>query len=210
MNLLRSSRSYSPSPQFAPEKLAGGGARDRFHQDIFFRPLEPGQASFQAHVVELCRRETGSRRLDEGHDFGAEALVGQADDRATSDQMASCQRVLYFFRIDVLAAADDHIVHAADDVELAVLVEFSEVAGAVPTTFNSLDVGVRALPVTGKRLRAIHASDDLAGGAGRQIGPDVIIAVRRHDANDLVHPGPPGATGLAVEMVAIAEGVDLA
>ena len=74
---------------------------------------------------------------------------------------------------------------------------------------DGLGVGVGALPVARECLRAAHAGDNLTSNARRQVDFDIVIAGRRNDSDDLIHPGAPGAAGLAVEMIAVAEGVDL-
>ena len=59
-------------------------------------------------------------------------LVGNADHRHVGDRRMAEQRVLDFGRIDVLAAGDDHVLHAVVDVEVAVRVEIAGVAGVEP------------------------------------------------------------------------------
>src|SRR5262249_25489185 len=135
-------------------------------------------------------------------------LVGHADHGAARDQLAAVERVLDLLGVDVLTAADDHVVDPADHVEFAVVVEPAQVAGAIPASGDRLGVGIRPLPIAGERLRAVHAGDDLAGLAGWQI--DLDVTPRRHHPDDLVHPGAAGTAGLVIEMIAIAEGVDLA
>src|SRR5262249_41745280 len=48
------------------------------------------------------------------------------------------------------------------------------------------------------------------GDTRLQVDLDIVVARRRNDADDLVHPGVPGAARLAVEMIAVAERVNLA
>src|SRR5262249_33149869 len=160
--------------------------------------------------VGLSGAGLGDRRFDEGHHLGAEPLVRHSHDSASRNELATREGVLHFLGKDVFAAADDHVVDTADDVEFAVLVQLSEIAGAVPAALDRLGVGVGALPVARKCLGAAHASDNLTGDTRLQVDLDIAIAGRRNDADDLVHPGAPGAARLAVEMVAVAEGVDLA
>src|SRR5215831_14110680 len=144
--------------------------------------LETGEAALQAHIVELLGRELGGRRFNESHHLGAEPLVRHAYDGAARDELAACEGVLNFLGKDVLAAADDHVVDAADDVELAILVELSEIAGTVPAALDRLGIGVGALPVARECLRAAHAGDNLTGDARLQVDLDIVVTRRRNDA----------------------------
>src|SRR5262249_17938094 len=151
----------------------------------------------------------GRGRLDEGDHAAAEPLVRHADDRGAGDTWAARERALDLLGIDVLAATDDHVVDAADHVELAVLVELAEIAGAVPSALDRLGVGIRPLPVAGDRPRARHAGDDLARHARRQIDFDRVAPRRIDHADHLVEAGAPGAARLLALMVADRESVDL-
>src|SRR6516164_5387103 len=195
--------------QLAAQKLAGRGAGNGLHEHVFPGALEAGEAASQARIVELIRCELGARRFNESHHLGAEPLVWHSDDGASRNELAAREGILHFLRKNVFPAADDHVVDAADDVELAILVELSEIARAVPAALDGLGIGVGALPVARERLWAAHAGDNLTSGARRQVDLDIVVAGRRNDSDDLIHTGAPGAAGLAVEMIAVAEGVDL-
>src|SRR5207302_1321397 len=75
------------------------------------------------------------------------------------------ERSLDLERRDVLAAADDHVLEAVDDVEEALLVEDADVARIEPAVAECAPCRLRILPVAREDLRA--ADDDLAGLAGR-------------------------------------------
>ena len=55
------------------------------------------------------------------------------------------QKLLDFPRRDVLAAADDHVLHAADDVAIALLVDHRQIAGVHPAA--CIDRLARALGI---------------------------------------------------------------
>src|SRR4029453_2147464 len=85
--------------------------------------------------------------------------------------------------MDVLAAADDHVVHAAGDPEVAVNVDPAHVAGEVPALAQRAGVGAGAIPVAGKRFVRREARDDLAALAGRHclVGPDTPFGARSEE-----------------------------
>ena len=62
-------------------------------------------------------------------DLFAVALVGDADDGGFGDVGVLVERGLDLGRVDVLAAPDDDVLQAVDDVEVALVVEAAEVAG---------------------------------------------------------------------------------
>src|SRR5262249_3683373 len=89
----------------------------------------------------------------------------RADDGDLRERRMLVERALDLGRIDVLAAADDHVLHAVTDVEKAVDVEVADVAAAEPAVgVEALRRGVRAVPVARGSARAAHA--DLATSAG--------------------------------------------
>ena len=64
------------------------------------------------------------------------------------------QRVLDLHTSYVFAAADDHVFDAVNDVEVAVIVETSDVAGTKPTVCETLGVEIVSIPVTAKHCAA--------------------------------------------------------
>jgi hypothetical protein len=72
--------------------------------------------------------------------------------------------------VHVLAARDDHVVDAPDEVEIAVLVELPEIAGEVPAVADLARVGVGTLPVARERLVARERAGDLPDLAPRYLG----------------------------------------
>src|SRR5262249_10163341 len=209
VTLLPSNASYSPVRNLRRKSLPDAERGMAFTNTYSLGRLA-GESAAQAHAVELLGCELGDRRFDESHHLGAEPLVRHSHDGASRNELAAREGVLPLLGKDVFAAADNHVVDAADDVELAILVELSEIAGAVPAALDRLGVGVGALPVARECLGAAHAGDNLTGDTRLQVDLDIFVARRRNDADDLVHHGAAGAAGLAVEMIAVAEGVDLA
>jgi hypothetical protein len=94
-------------------------------------------------------------------------------------------------RVDVVAAADDHVLLAVDDVQVPVVVGARDVAGVEPAA--PLDVGRRvvAAPVAGHDRRPAH--DELAGRARDDLGAGVV------DDADLRALQPPRGSPAASE-----------
>ena len=65
-------------------------------------------------------------------DLLAHRRVGQADHRAVRDVGVLEDRRFDDHRVDVLAAADDHVLRAVDDVDEALVVDARDVAGVQP------------------------------------------------------------------------------
>ena len=102
----------------------------------------------------------------------APLLVGDADDGAVAHRRVGPDHLLDFARVDVEAAADDHVLLAVGDVEVAVGVEVADVAGVQPAVDDRLRGLVRRLVVALHHEVAAHA--DLAGRARRQDGAGVV------------------------------------
>src|SRR4029078_12467222 len=76
-------------------------------------------------------------------------------------------------RVDVVAAADDQVLAAADDGDVAQGVDHADVAGAKPAV--GAELGARLLghaPVAGEDVRAAHLDR-----ADRALGNDGAVAV---------------------------------
>src|SRR5260221_9659849 len=93
--------------------------------------------------------------------------------------------------VEVLAAADDHVLDAADDVQIALTIERSEIARVHPTLV--VDRGARGrsiLPVPGHQSVAARA--DLARSADglgeARLGVDDFRLDVRHDGADRRDP----------------------
>src|ERR1700738_1592618 len=73
---------------------------------------------------------------DDGMHAFTPALVGYADDPAHLHLAQLRDHVLDFCRVDVLAAADDHVLDTVDHVEVAVGVHTTTIAGMHPSAFE--------------------------------------------------------------------------
>ena len=105
--------------------------RERVDDDDALRGLEPGDAALGEPGPARVEIEAG-RALDERHDPFAHQRVGLADRDRVADVGMGFEHLLDLGGADVLAAADDDVLEAADDLERAVGVERREVAGAEP------------------------------------------------------------------------------
>ena len=83
------------------------------------------------------RMSSGSGRVpgrgdDECGDLLAEPGVGHADHRRLEHVRVLVQRLLHLARVHVVAAADDHLLLAVDEKQVAVVVDVADVAGGEP------------------------------------------------------------------------------
>ena len=76
------------------------------------------------------------------------------------------EHLLDLDRIDVLAAADQHVLLAVDDVAKALLVQFGEIAGFQPAVHERLRGGLGLVPIAPHHVRSL--GPQLADLAGRQ------------------------------------------
>src|SRR4051812_19479857 len=72
------------------------------------------------------------------HELLAVLLVGDTDDLGIDDVGMGVEELLDLARVDVLAAADDHVLDAAGDLHVAVLVHDGEVSGVHPPVTDRL------------------------------------------------------------------------
>src|SRR5262249_60859578 len=114
-----------------------------------------------AELIELLRFDRAATP-DEGANDLAPALVRNPDHGHFGDCRVQRQTAFDLDRRDVLAAADDHVVDAAGDEEIAVGVEISGVAGEIPPAAQCLRVLVRAPPTRLEGFVALKQGDDLA------------------------------------------------
>ncbi len=115
--------------------------------------------------MSSSRSATARRGDHERHGPLAEVIVGAANDADVLDGRAAAQHVLDLEGVDVAAAADDRVLDAPGDVQVAVLIKPAEVAEVRPAVF-----GVRRLvlaPVTRLHERPAHADLALLAGPDR-------------------------------------------
>ena len=87
--------------------------------------------------VTSRRWHLGPQR-DERDGLLAEHVVRSPDDRGLEHVGVAVEDVLDLLGVDVLAAADDHVLHAVDEHQEAVVVEVADVAGAQPPVAQHL------------------------------------------------------------------------
>src|SRR5262249_6083377 len=147
--------------ELAPQELADGRLRDGRDEDVAPRPLEIGEPRGAAELIELLGLDHATT-LDEGGNDLAPTLVRDSDHGHLGDCGTKRQPACDLDRRDVLAAADDHVVDAAGDEEIAIIVEIAGIAGEIPALAQGLGVRVRPPPIAFERFIALEQGDDLA------------------------------------------------
>ena len=128
-------------------------------------------------ALSSCAVAVGARLEDDDRDRRlAEPLVGGRDHGALQDRRVRRERVLHVDRRDVLAAADDHVLRAVLDQDVARLVERRHVARVEPAVADRGRRRVRVAVVADHDR--VAADDDLADLLA--VGPHV-VAVGVHD-----------------------------
>ena len=146
---------------------------------------EPGPAV----LGELGFGRGGRGRADDGAHFLAPEPVRDPDDGGLGDARVAGQDGFDLARVDVLAAADDHLLDPARDAAVAALVHGAEVAGVQPAArVDRRAGGLRVAEVA--RHDVVAAGADLADGpaghglAGGHVG-DLDLGVRQRPAERL-------------------------
>src|SRR6185437_5098004 len=154
--------------EFAFEDLAGTGYRESVGD------LEaPGCLVAGDQRLDVIAQVLGGQgRAGAQHDDGVHALaplgVGDADDGALGHGRVAGHGVLHLGRVDVLAAADDHVLDPVDDEQVAAGVQVAAVAGVHPAAPEGVRRLLRLVPVALHDVPA--AADDLADDSGRDLG----------------------------------------
>src|SRR5271170_6800256 len=119
--------------QLALEHLAGARERERLGSNIdAARTFVTGDAVL-AEGDNLDGIDAGAGFRDhEGVDGLAPLFAGDADHRALRHRRMLRDHVLDFHRIDVLAAGNDHVFDAVDQIDIAFLIHVAAVAGVHP------------------------------------------------------------------------------
>src|SRR5579875_2864906 len=167
------------APAFAARvRSAARGWMDLALEDLARRPLrqvvdDPHRARVLVcgdaltHVfAELVRCRLGAlTEGDCGADLLAPLVMRDAEHRGLADGRVLVEHLLDLARVDVVAAADDELLLAVDDEEVAVLVDPAHVAGVQPAVDDGLRRGLRPLPVAAHHVVALdHDLADLADG----------------------------------------------
>jgi hypothetical protein len=86
-----------------------------------------------AEFADLFLRDAHAAPQPDARADGLAVLgVGNTDDGDVEHRRMAIKIFFDFPRINVLAAADDHILQAADDIAIALRVEHREIAGVHP------------------------------------------------------------------------------
>src|SRR5699024_4948037 len=120
-------------PQFDLADLARDRHREGLpHLDIA-RDLEVGELA-GAEFAHFLGAERVEPLLEDHprHELFAVLLIGHADDLDVADGRVVVEELLDLARVDVLAAADDHVLDAPGDVDVAVIVHDRKVTGVDP------------------------------------------------------------------------------
>src|SRR5258705_8305120 len=151
--------------QFALEHLAGARERKRFGSDVH------AAWTFVAGYLPLAERDDLSGmdvrarvRNHEGMDGLAPSLAGNADHGALRHRRMLRDDVLHFHGIDVLAAGNDHVLHAIDQIDITFVVHVAAVAGVHPAVDDGVGGFFRLFPVAHHDVLAAHR--DFADHAG--------------------------------------------
>src|SRR6478735_1420484 len=150
--------------------------------------------------AELAQGLGGERRgavlhADPRAQLLAVLLVRDADDLGVEDVGVGVEELLDLARVDVLAAADDHVLDAAGDLDVAVIVHDADVAGVHPAVLDGLGRLVGLLPVA--EHHGVALGHELPGLAARQ-------GLAGHRVGDLdleVRPDPADGPDLLLERV---------
>ena len=126
-----------------PERVFGRSAVKMMSSGRAMAPIFCDHVLLQ-FVGDVLRTVLAVLQRDERRDRLALDLVRPADDRRFGDARVIDQRALHFHRADAVAGDVQHVVHAAEQPEVAVGVELRAVAGEV-------DAGSPLVPGTGAR-----------------------------------------------------------
>src|SRR5262249_51640152 len=96
------------------------------------------------------------------------------------------ERALDLERADAVAGRDDHVVRAADEPEVAVVVAAGAIAGQIPLAAPARGRSGRIFPVLEEERRRLPAQRQVADLAGRKLG-----AVLSDDAQVVPREGLP-------------------
>src|SRR5271167_16725 len=133
-----------------PQDLADRRFRDLGDEHIIARPLEIGEARTAAPGIERRRLDSNLNirgALHESGDALAPAPVRQSRDRYLGDCRMQGQHALDVAGRHVLSAGYDHVVDPAGDVEIALGIEISGIAGEIPAVVQRTSIGVGAPPI---------------------------------------------------------------
>src|SRR5579884_914859 len=102
--------------------LAGDGHGELSHELDVARDLVVGDPAFAVLLQGVLGEAGALPDLDPGHELLAVLGVGHADHLDVAHVGVGVEELLDLPGVDVLPAPDDHVLDAADDVDVAVLV----------------------------------------------------------------------------------------
>ncbi len=132
-------------------------------------------------AVALDRLERGfGARLEHDHRMHglAPLLVRHADHGDLRHGRVARQRTLHLGGIDVLAAADDHVLHAVHQEHEAIRVHVAAIAGVHPAVAHGLGRRLRLVPVAEHHVGAAHGDlpHRAARGTSRPCGSTIFTS----------------------------------
>src|SRR4029453_15910993 len=149
----------------ALEDLPGRALRQLVDEPHLARVLVGGDVLLDVRLQLRGRDRRSVLERHGGADLLAELGMGDPDDRALAHRRVLVEHLLELPRVDVVAAANDQLLLAVDDEEVAVLVDAPDVAGPKPAIGGQdLSGGLRSAPVA--RHHVVAADGDLADLAG--------------------------------------------
>src|SRR5439155_23950741 len=139
--------------------LPAGAARERVdgeHEAGVF----VGRHSIAYQGLQLVDVARLRARNDEGDHFLSEPRVWYADDDRLVDVRVAVEDLFDLARVDGVAAANDDVLLAVDEEQVAILVEVADVAGPEPTVVRHC-LARRALVVEVAAHDAVTTNEDL-------------------------------------------------
>src|SRR4029078_1140648 len=125
----------------AAQDLPGRALRQLVNQPDLPRVLVGGDL-VAGERAQFLRGRAGVRLQRHGRaDFLAEVVVGYPDHGHLAHRRVLVQDFLDLAWVDVVAAPDDHVLLAVDNVEVAVLVDLGQVSAAAPDVGDRLGGG---------------------------------------------------------------------
>src|SRR5688572_33364594 len=115
-------------PQLRLLHLAHRIARHLAHENDALRQLELRQSLLQRRAQDTLLERGAGPRHDDGGDALAEVRMRHADDCAFRHAVQRVELGLDLDRVDIEAAADDEVLGAPDDEQVALSVQSTDVA----------------------------------------------------------------------------------
>src|SRR5579862_5491965 len=195
----RDAARFRPFDELALQDLAAGGQRIGDHPYEILRHVVARQSGLVEMRQEFIRLGGGAVvKNDREADLLAEPGVGDREGGTAGDRRMAHREILDLRRVDVVAAADDEVLLAADDLEAAPVIEAAKIARHEPALAVERAFG-RFLVVEVPQHQAGAAPADLADFAR----PDFAIGVLLVPEADLVGAaGPPAGRDDGLRRVA--------